>query len=172
MPFVHSDSHGVLLHSYPPRACWRTSLAHTMTRKGRLFWSQRKRQRSSDKEPLGSPESRSESGGSSSAPGCGPRWCPCGWEWEWLWEVTLDLLEDAHPLDSPGLLVMVTRTSLLSGSLAAGVGVLGSCGCRVGDKPFPVWAPRSLASGCITAEESLSFSALLVSLLWQKKTRL
>lgn len=129
-----------------PRACWMTSLAHSMTRKGRLFWSQRKRQRSSDREVLGSPESRSESGGSSSGSElewCCARLCPC--EWEWLWELTLDLLDDAPPLDSPDPLVMGTRTSLLSGLAAAaaaaalpGAGVLvRSSGCRVRDKPFP-----------------------------------
>lgn len=165
-----------LLNPYSPRACWMTSLAHSMMRKGRLFWSQRKRQRSSDKEVLGSPDSGSESDGSSS--GSELEWCctrlrPCDWEWEWLWELTLHLLEEAPPLDSPTPLVMGTRTSLFSGLAAAaatapGTGVLVTrSGCRSGvrDKPLPAWAPRSLELGCITVGKSLSFSALLESLL-------
>lgn len=152
-----------------------TSLAHSMARKGRLFWNQRKRQRSSDKEVLGSPEFRSESGESSSGSElewCKARLCPCEWEWEWLWELTLDLLDDVPPLDSPGALGMGIRTSLLSGLAAAapGAGVLvRSSGCRVKDKLFPAWAPCSLELGCITVGDSLSFSALLESLLSQKK---
>lgn len=167
--------HWGLLTSYSPRACWMTSLAHRRTRKGRLFWSQRKRQRSSDKEVLGSPESRSESGGSSSGSElewCCARLCPCVWEWEWPWELTLHLLDEAPPLDSAAPPVIGTRTSLFSGVAAAapGTGVLvRSSGCRVRDKPFPAWAPRSLELGCITVGDSLSFSALLESLLWHKR---
>lgn len=171
---VDTCNTGGLSELYPPRACWMTSLAHSMMRKGRLFWSQRKRQRSSDKEVLGSPESRSESGGSRSGSEfewCCCRLCPCGWEWEWLWEFTLHLLDEEAPPDSPAPPVMGTRTSLLSGLAAAapGTGVLvTSSGCRVRDKPFPAWAPRSLESGCITVGDSLSFSALLESLLWHE----
>lgn len=157
-----------------------TSLAHSMMRNGRLFWSQRKRQRSSDKEVLGSPESVSESGGSSSGSEfkwCCTRLCPCDWEWEWLWELTLHLLDDAPPLDSPGPPLIGTRTSLLSGlavvaaaAAPPGAGVLvRSSGCRVRDKPFPAWAPCSLELGCITVGDSLSFSALLESLLWHAR---
>lgn len=159
------------LHSCLPRACWITSLAHSMTRKGRLFWSQRKRQRSSEREALGSPESRSGSGGSSSGSELegGARLCAC--ECVWLWELILHLLDDAPPLDSPGPPVMGTRTSLLSGLEAAAplTGALAkSSGCRVRDKPFPAWPPRSVELGCITVGDSLSFSTLLESVLRHK----
>lgn len=150
-----------------------------MMRKGRLFWSQRKRQRSSDKEALGSPESRSESGGSSSdseLEWCCARLRPCDWEWEWLWELTLHFLDEAPPLDSPAPLVIGTLTSSFSGLAAAapGTGLLvTNSGCRVRDKPFPSWAPCSLKLGCMDTPSisghSLNFSALLESLLWHKK---
>lgn len=157
-----------------------TSLAHSMTRKGRLFWIQRNKQRSSVSEALGSPESPSGSGGSSSGSelewSC-PRLCPCewGWAWECVWELTLDLLDDAPPFESPEAPVMDTLTSLLSAlEAAAAVAVNGvpvrSSGCRFKDKPFPARTPRSLGLGCITAGDSLSFSALLESRLEGKQT--
>ncbi len=170
----HMQKHS-LLTAYSPRACCMTSLAQSMTRKGRLFWSQRKRQRSSDKDVLGSPESWSASGRSSSGSEfewCCTRLCVCDWEWEWPWEFTLHLLDGGAPLDSPAPLLMGTRTSLFSvlAAAAPGSGVLvRTSGCRVRDKPFPAWAPRSLELGCITVEYSLSFSALLESLLWDKR---
>lgn len=156
-----------LLNTYSPRVCWRTSLAHNMMTKGKLFWSQRMRQRSSDIELLGS-ESRSASCGSSSASEaerCCARLRPCGWVREWLWELTLHLLDEELSLDSP--LLTCTRTSVLSEPAAApGIGALvTSSGCRFRVKPLPAWAPSSLRLGCITAGDSLSFSALLESLL-------
>lgn len=158
-----------------PRACWIISLVHSIMRKGRLFCSQRKRQRSSDKEALGSPDSGSESGGSISDSDwdwCRGRWWPCECECAWLWEFILDLLDEAPPLDSAGPLGMGTRTSVPSG-LAAGehrVGVLVTIsGCTNSFRSLgPVAASRSLL-GCITAAESFGFEALPVSLLKKKK---
>lgn len=161
-----------LRNAYSPRACWRTSLAHNMMRKGKLFWSQRMRQRSSDNELLGS-ESRSASGGSISV--SEPEWrCArlraCGWEREWLWELTLHLLDEGPSLDSP--LLTCTRTSLLSepsATAAPGIGALvTSSGCRFRVKPLPAWAPSSFRLGCITAGDSLGFSTLLESSLQQQ----
>lgn len=164
-------------NSYLPRACWMTSLAHSMMRKGRLFWSHRNRQRSSDKEVLGSPESWSESGKScsdSELEWCWARLRPWECEWEWLWELTLDLLDEALPLVSTVPPVMVTHTSLLSGLVAVAAVPVGavlvvSSGCRVRVNPFLAWAPSWLELGCITVGDSLSFSALLESLLWHKR---
>lgn len=154
--------HLALLNMYSPSACWITSLAHNMMRKGKLFWSQRMRQRSSENELLGS-DSKSASGGSSSVSeldrGCA--WLrPCGWEREWLWELTLHLLDEEPPVASP--LLMCTRVSLLSAAAATGTGgLVTSSGCRVRVKPLPAWAPSSFRLGCITAGVSLGLSALL-----------
>ena len=154
-----------------PRVCWRTSLAHNMIRKGKLFWSQRMRQRSSDNELLGS-ESRSASGGSSSVSELERRCArlrPCGWQREWLWELILHLLAEEPSLDSP--LLTCTRTSLLSESSATAAPRIGalvtSSGCRFKVKPPPAWAPSSFRLGCITAGDTPGFSACLQSLLKQ-----
>lgn len=157
-----------LLNMYSPRACWRTSLAHNMMRKGKLFWSQRMRQRISENELLGS-LSKSDSGGSSSVSGL--EWVcawvrPCGWEREWLWELTLHRLDEEPPLDSP--LLMCTRVSLLSAVVPGTGALVTSSGCRVKVKPLSAWAPSSLRLGCITARVSLGFSALLEKLLQQQ----
>lgn len=156
-----------------PRTCWTTSLAHRITRKGRLLWIQRKRQRRSDRELLGSPESGSESGASSSCSEVerGAPWsCLC--ECEWLWEWARDLLDDAPPPDSPPVMETCTSPPDLSGVAVAAAeapGVLvSSSGCKVRDKPFPVWTPPSTEEGCITVQDSLSFTFPL-EFLWGHK---
>lgn len=166
--FFSSKLQLALLNVYSPRVCWRTSLAHNMIRKGKLFWSQRMRQRSSDNELLGS-ESGSASGGSASVSEAERRCArlrPCGWEQEWLCELTLHRLDEGPALGSP--LLMCTRTSLLSepsATAAPGMGALvTSCGWRFRVKPLSAWAPSSSRLGCITGD-SLGISALLESLL-------
>lgn len=168
MVFVPRECSWICFDMHSPRACWRTSLAHNMMRKGKLFWSQRRRQRSSENELLGS-LSRSVSGGPCSVSGL--EWdCawvrPCGWEREWLWELALHRLDEEAPLGSP--LVTCTRASSPSAAVPATGARIASAGCRVKVKPLSAWAPGSLRLGCITARVSLGFTALLEKLLQQQ----